>query len=215
MAEDRFASVTIDNFLLPHRIRDLRACFDRDGDFRPHYGLIDRPPPGSPSFSEVATNVETFEAAVDSDRLARELLLFGPLPGRMTSAGWVAHLRWTMLLRSHAMRAWLEAISGETLSGEVVQMPRKMRKGDFCRPHDDTGYGRRLCLLLYVDDGWKPGFGGRFQQMDGSFVAQSVEPLGNRLLIHRPRIDLIHQVEPFAPAADKWSRHTYSIWYSS
>jgi len=210
---DRFSSLVLDDFLQPTRISGLRACFGGDAAFRDHYGLIDRYDETGSTFAERAVGAEVFASSAETDRLAREQVLSGPAPGRALSPGWGTYLRWLMLLRSEEFREYLRGITGTERLTDIDHMPRIMRRGDFCRPHDDTGRGRRLCMLLYIDDGWRPGFGGRFQQIVDGTVAYNVEPVGNRVLLHRPAVDLIHQVEAFSAKARDWNRWTHSIWF--
>lgn len=68
-------------------------------------------------------------------------------------------------------------------------------------------------MLLYIGDNWQPGFGGRFQNVVEEKAARSTDPIGNRIILHRPDIDQVHQVEPIQEKGREWLRHSYSIWF--
>ena len=208
-AADRFASLVVDDFLTARGLDGLRRCFGGDGRFDAYHGLA---PDGE---GEAAVDARAFDAAPDAHRLAREALMSGPAPGRAASPGWTAHRDFTALLTSAAFAGFLTALTGVGGLDTMTYMPRIMRHGDFCREHSDAAAGRRLCLLLYLDDGWRPGFGGRFVHVEGGAAARTVDPLGNRALLHLPRADLRHRVEAFTAAAGEWQRWTYSIWFSA
>lgn len=212
---DAFTSLALDDFLLRTRLSLLQQCFDVDATLSRNYGLIDPIPGGGPSFAERIVDEATFNSSPEDIQLARESVMTGYGVGRGSSEGWTANLDFIDLLGSKQFAAYLTAITGIGDLREMTFLPRVMKWGDFCRAHDDTSGTRRLCLLFYVDGHWRPGFGGRFQHMSNGKPARSIEPIGNRMLLHEPRIDQIHRVEDFTSKAVRWKRCTYSIWFSS
>lgn len=192
----------------------MRLAFGDDNEFEPLYGLIDPQVQIEGSFAEALVEEAEFLQADDAIRLAREFVMAGPAPGQEDSDGWQAHCRFLDLIESSQFATLLTDLTGIDQLERVDCMPRIMRNGDFCREHDDTATGRRLCMLFYVDDAWRPGFGGRFQNVAAGQVVRSVAPLANRVLLHQPRIDQRHQVEAFGSAAADWARWTYSVWFS-
>lgn len=211
---DKFKSVVIDSFIHPDRIRILQQCFDTDAHFSTHHGLI-KLRTSSDEVGEQAVSEAAFNEAALEERLAREQIMSGPSPGRQKSAGWQANLSFTRLLASKEFAAFLTELTGIDRLQRMSYMPRTMLYGDFCRAHSDAGGQRRLCMLLYVDAGWKEGFGGRFQQLEKGAVKRSIAPHANRVILHKPDRDLIHQVEPISHDGRAWRRQTYSIWFSA
>lgn len=136
-------------------------------------------------------------------------------PADIRSESWSARLRFREMLASPEFQAYLGTITGAAELEDVTYMARTMRHGDVCRAHSDAGDGRNPCVLLYIGDTWRPGFGGRFQNVDGREVARSTEPLGNRMILHIPAPDQIHQVEPIGDAGRSWKRHSYSVWFGT
>jgi hypothetical protein len=209
----------IDNFLEPPLAEGLLACFEKDGNFEEHHCLKQQVAATTSKTRktgltiEQTVSAEDFAAAPDDSRLARELLMRCDPSHNMGSAGWLAHIRFLELLASAEFKSYLAAITDTTDLRDVTYMARTMRHGDLCSAHSDAGDGRKLCMLLYVGDGWRSGFGGRFQNVHDGKVARSVEPLGNRLILHRPAPKQIHQVEPISESGRHWRRHTYSVWF--
>lgn len=162
LVADRFASVVIDDFLQPSLARGLLSCFERDGDFRPHHSLKQSVADNEPRHEEHYVSEEEFKASPEERWLARELLMVDRPPTDIRSEGWSAHLRFMEMLASPEFQAYLGTITGAAELEDVTYMARTMRHGDLCRAHSDAGVGRKLCLLLYIGDDWKPGFGGRF-----------------------------------------------------
>jgi hypothetical protein len=211
---DAFASLALDDFLLPARLALLQQCFGKDAAFERNFGLIE-PLESGRSFAERWADEPTFYSAPEESRLAREFVMTGHAEGCEESEGWTANLDFFDLLESPAFADYLTAITGVGDLHELSFLPRVMQWGDFCRAHDDTAGTRRMCILFYVDDGWRPGFGGRFQNVVDGKAVRSVDPLANRVLLHEPRTDLIHQVESFTNQAALWKRCSYSIWFSA
>jgi Rps23 Pro-64 3,4-dihydroxylase Tpa1-like proline 4-hydroxylase len=218
---DRFASVVIDDFLTPSLLAGLLACFENDGNFTEHRSL--KEPVGEDGSQaddqeltvERTVSEEAFAAASPTSRLARELLLRADTERDTDSAGWQAHIRFLEMLASPVFKSYLGAVTDTTELRDATYMARTMRHGDLCSAHSDAGDGRTLCMLLYVGDGWHSGFGGRFQNVERGRVARSTEPLGNRLILHRPAPNQIHQVEPISDAGRDWRRHSYSVWFGA
>lgn len=211
-SRDEFASIVVDGFIRPEKLSALQQCFDTDAAFSSHYGLLD---PTRASDGEQSVDEQLFNEAPDDSRLAHELVMSGPAPGRRESRGWLANLEFTSLLTSPEFAAFLCAATGIDGLDRMTYMPRIMQFGDFCRAHSDSGDRRRLCLLFYIDGDWRDGFGGRFQHLRNGAVRRSVDPIANRVVIHRPRSDQIHQVEPIGASGRAWRRQTYSIWFSA
>lgn len=215
IAGDRHRTAVIDGWLTPALHDGLLACFNGDAQFRPHHGLKQAGEEDSPGFEEHAVDADAFAAAPPSRRLARELVLDEAASAGLTTPGWLAHRRFMRMLVGDAFQAWLSAVSGEGPLDDVSYLARTMRHGDMCRAHSDAGDARRLCVLLYLGDGWRPAFGGRFQQLDGPMVDRSIAPLGNRAILHVPARECIHQVEPLTDTARGWRRHSYSLWFGA
>ncbi|HEX8553950.1 MAG TPA: 2OG-Fe(II) oxygenase [Sphingomonas sp.] len=218
---DRFKSVVIDDFLNPLFAADLLAWFERDGVFQEHHCLKDPLPRPRSHDGDGGTTIERtvskedFAAAPKSSWLARELLMREEPPRDTASTGWLAHTRFLDMLTSEAFKAYLGAVTDTDDLQDVTYMARTMRHDDLCSAHSDDGDGRSLCMLLYMGTDWTPDFGGRFQNIVKGKVARSTDPLGNRLILHKPAPDQIHQVEPISEAGRHWRRHTYSVWFGT
>lgn len=212
---DRFTSIVLDDFIKREKLRLLQECFDRDAQFSIHYGLMMQGASAEDLTGERAVTEAVFNESAEEVRLACEQLMRGPAPGRKNSAGWQANLDFTRLLASTEFASLLTGMTGVDRLERMTYMPRTMLHGDFCRAHSDAGGRRRLCMLLYVDGGWREGFGGRFQHLEHGAVTRSLAPIANRVVIHEPRTDLIHQVEPISEIGRAWKRQTYSIWFSA
>lgn len=218
---DPFDSVVIDDFLTSSLVEGLIDCFDHDGKLTEHHSLKEpADEDGSQASSQKLTvertvSEEAFAAASPTSQLARELLLHPDTQRDTDSAGWRAHTRFLEMLASPEFKSYIGAITDTSELRDVTFMARTMRYGDLCNAHSDAGDGRTLCMLLYVGDGWRPGFGGRFQNLERGRVARSTEPRGNRLILHRPAPNQIHQVEPISEAGRAWRRHSYSAWFGT
>jgi hypothetical protein len=218
---DQFDSVVIDDFLSPLLLAGLLACFEHDGNLTEHRSLKDFVGGDASQTDDLGLTVErtvneaAFAAAAPTDRLARELRLRADTERDTDSPGWLAHTRFLEMLASPEFKSYLGAITDTTELRDVTYLARTMRHGDLCSAHSDAGDGRTLCMLLYVGDDWRPGFGGQFQNLERGRVARNTEPRGNRLILHRPAPNQIHQVEPISDAGREWRRHSYSVWYGA
>lgn len=218
---DRFGSVVIDDLLEPPLAAGLLALFEQDGNLVEHRSL--KAPAGENGSQaddqgltiERTVSAEAFAAASPGSRLARELLLRADTERDTNSTGWLAHTRFLAMLASPEFKSYVGAITDTTELRDVTYMARTMRHGDLCSAHSDAGDGRALCMLLYIGDSWQPGFGGRFQNIVHARVARSTAPLGNRLILHKPGPNQIHQVEPISDAGRNWRRHSYSVWFGT
>ena len=221
MQEDRFETVVIDDFLEPSLVAGLTSFFGQKGIFKEHYALKQPLADANGRASGPMLTVERsvseadFISASDQTKLARELLLQTAPPENVDSVAWRAHVQFLDLLVSAEFKSYLSGITGAVGLHDVAYMARTMRFNDMCSAHSDAGDGRALCMLLYIGDGWQPGFGGRFQQVDQDLVARSTDPINNRLILHKPAPNQIHQVEPISEAGKHWLRHAYSVWFGS
>lgn len=210
-ANDPHGFVIIDDFLHRDLADGLLASFDGDAAFDEYHAL--KQAGDGPGREEHAVSASTFAQAAPSRRLARELLMTGSPATDDHSRGWQAHLRLMRMLASRSFQAYLTAVTGITPLSDVTYLCRTMRHGDLCAAHSDAGPGRALGMLLYIGHAWRPEFGGRFQQLADGTVDRSIDPLNNRVILHRPDPAHIHQVEPIADGAGAWRRHSYSIWF--
>jgi len=83
-SRDEFASSVIDDFIRPEKLAALQQCFDIDAAFSSHYGLID---PTRASDGQQSVDEQLFNEAPDDCRLAHEVVMSGPAPGRRETRG--------------------------------------------------------------------------------------------------------------------------------
>lgn len=84
--------------------------------------------------------------------------------------------------------------------------------------HDTMAVHRRLNLLLYLNRGWSPNWGGAFGLYDevGEVMLKSYDPLGNRLLIFETHDKSFHgHPEPLACPAEEYRSSIILYYYTS
>jgi hypothetical protein len=139
------------------------------------------------------------------------LTLSGPPDGHPMAPGYLAHRLFAAMTVTPRWLDWLSAIAGERLVVRTGMHARIMTRDMLMAPHSDRDHGA-ICVVLYLNDGWSPPFGGRFVQTHGHQVIE-IDPLPNRLLLFSPSKGALHGVAPFSPSMGGWQRWSYSLWY--
>lgn len=83
--------------------------------------------------------------------------------------------------------------------------------------HHPSGMERRLNLLLYLNDGWKPEYGGNLNLYDTKLnVLRTIEPVINRCVIFSTSETSFHgHPEPMNLPAGVWRRSLAMYYYTS
>lgn len=206
LRSDAMATVLLDEFLRPERLRGLQSVFEDDAPFTEKLQI--RRADGR---FDVATEHEWLAAAED-DRVERQLLLDEAPAVTRLSRGVAQHVRFMSLARHPAFAGFLGRIGGiDDLAFESGEA-RIMRARHMVKPHTD---GRRgLCAVLYVHAHWDPRYGARLVQYERDTERRHVEPITNRLVVFLPGGARRHAVEPIVEG-DGWQRCSYSLWFEA
>jgi hypothetical protein len=94
-------------------------------------------------------------------------------------------------------------------------------RGGFFKVHVDrnvaysTGLVRRLALMLYLNKGWKPEYGGQFELWNetGTQRIQSVEPVFNRCLIFEVTDTSYHGLPTPVACPPGQTRNSFAVYY--
>lgn len=196
--------LVLDNFLVPERYRALQTVLREAGELTPQYALYGR--------NRVRASREEWLAAPEPQRFYHHLEVTGPRPGHETSVAWLTHVGLCQALASRPFLDYFGGISGERLAGVGRVNGKIIGDGQFLRPHSDAEPGRRCCAVLYLNDDWRPEYGGRFLLYRDDREIDRIDPVGNRLLLFVPDSGYLHAVAPMTPAAAGWQRLNYTFW---
>lgn len=215
-SDDAYGSICFDDFLLEERLNPLRRVFSSDAEFKEICGLYVRDSYVSPDYlsrGRQEVSPEEWERSEPSRRLDRELLLERFRPDTLMGPGALTYVTFFTFIQSPAFLAFLNRIAGLELSGMEGTQTRITRVGHRVGPHIDASRQRKLCAVLYVNDGWRPSFGGRLIQHHPTGSSRSVDPLANRLVIFRSTPTALHEVEAVNESAGDWERWAVTIWF--
>lgn len=204
MAASPARLLVLDDFLLPRRLADLRDVLAESGLLKPVYALVGK---GRQRASEAE-----WLAAPEQARFYHHWEVEGPRPGHAMSRSYLTHISLRDVLGTRPFLDFFGHLCGERLEGLGMVNGKSIGAAQFLRPHSDAEPGRRLCAVLYLNDDWRPEFGGRFLLYRGREQVGSVDPLGNRLLLFMPDSGYLHAVAPIEPIAGDWKRWNYSFW---
>jgi len=199
------AVVVIDNLLRAEMLAKLQPLFGADAVWDDGFGVLRKK--GMVSEAE-------FESTDPANRLYQFRVLQSAPRDRPMAPGWVCWILLQQFFQSPEFMRFVSAASGITPSHYLRAACHLMRQGHFIRPHSDRGQSRILCGVLYVNNGWQPGYGGEFEILSEGRTLCSVEPLTNRLILFSPRAAPVHAVCSLTATAGAWERHSITIWWS-
>ena len=129
------------------------------------------------------------------------------------------------LLHSAAFLYFLSEVTGvwELLPDPYLQGAsyHVVPRGGFFQVHADrntayeTGLIRRLALMLYLNKGWKPEYGGQFELWNetGTQRVTSVEPIFNRCLIFEVTETSYHGLPNPVACPPGQTRNSFTVYY--
>jgi len=129
------------------------------------------------------------------------------------------------LLHSAAFLYFLSEVTGiwELLPDPYLQGAsfHVVPRGGFFHVHADrntaysTGLIRRLALMLYLNKGWKPEYGGQFELWNetGTQRVKSVEPIFNRCLIFEVTETSFHGLPNPVACPPGQTRNSFAVYY--
>ena len=204
MAASPARMLVLDDFFLPQRLADLREVLAKTGRLKPIYALYGQ--------GRQRATREEWLAAPDPMRFYHHLEVDGPSPGHEMSRSYLTHISLTDVLTTRPFLDYFGRLGGERLEGVSMVNGKVIGGEQFLRPHTDAEPGRRLCAVLYLNDDWRPEYGGRFLLYRDQVQVDSVDPVGNRILLFVPDSGYMHAVAPLEPAAGDWKRWNYTFW---
>ena len=196
--------LVLDDFLRPEPFAAMEHSFREDCEWATCYGLRDRVPH--------LADAEAYAASRPENRLFMDDNFRRALPGRAFAPGILALVKFRSLLASAEFRDLLCAWTGVVLPNVNEVLIRRMGSDAFADWHSDAIEDRRICILLYFNQGWRPGFGGDFRLRTGGDQSIVFAPLPNRALIFDVTTGQKHRVDPRGPEAGDWQRHNLTIW---
>lgn len=199
---DRF--VVLDDFLAPTRLAAIRRLVLAEGIMEPAHKVY-----GPGGFVDQAT----FEKAPEDERFLTERIYRAPKPEHAFSEPALMDLNFRRMLRSEPFHAWLRAVTGSPVFRTDLINLKWLDRGHFLKRHGDNSPGRLACMILYVHEGWRPEYGGRFIMHCRDGRQDIVEPLTNRLILFDPSAGTEHEVEAMAEDMGEWIRINYSVWF--
>lgn len=196
--------VVIDDFLDPVRLATIRRVLLSDGQLETVYKVRSK--------KDWVGEAE-FNATSDDMRFIFEKMYRGPLPGKEMEPGILTDLMFRQLLRGSAFLSWLAAATGQPVhqTGEINL--KLLNQSHFLRWHSDGVPNRTLCMVMYLHEGWRIDFAGRFLLRRFNGRIDSIEPICNRLILFDPQTGAEHAVEPISAVAGAWSRLNYTAWF--
>lgn len=123
-------------------------------------------------------------------------------------------------LRDEQFLGFLSRIFGATLTDINVAHPAintnyfRLSATDFVRQHADDSPGRQVCMLLYLNKGWKPCAGGDLVFRGNGEHPLRIAPLYNRCVLFDPSsTGSEHWVEPLNADHTEEYRYNVTSWY--
>ncbi len=199
---DRF--IVLDDFLAPTRLAAIRRLVLAEGIMEPAHKVY-----GLRGF----VDQDTFEEAPEDKRFLTERIYRSPKPEHAFGEPALMDLSFRRMLRSAHFHALLRAVTGSPVVSTGLINLKWLDRGHFLKRHGDDSPGRLACMVLYVHEGWRPEYRGRFIMHCRDGRREIVEPLTNRLILFDPFAGTEHEVEPMAEDMGEWVRINYSVWF--
>ena len=200
--------VVIKDFLVPEVAARLAEFLSREAHFEPEYGLY--------SVEDHKVNDVEWNAAEEQDRFFRYGKLQGVPPEFQFSNNSLTYLKFRNTFQTDDnLRTFFEDVTGIELAPSDDFGSHSMGVGDFLKPHDDNNRNRRLALVLYLSQGWRPEYGGTLHILDEDENESVVDARYNSLVAFDTLAGTTHYVAPIRPAAGRERRVTIGGWYHS
>ncbi|WP_372501910.1 2OG-Fe(II) oxygenase family protein [Tistrella mobilis] len=199
---DPVRMLILDDVLLPERYARISQGLRTDCDWTTHYGV---------DASGELTSAERFDATPADRRLFRHGNYRAPKKGRELAPGMLAIVSFKILAGRPDFMNWLQALTGITTTSIADLLVRRMGLDDFSTRHDDRAEERRLCLLLYFNDDWRPDMGGQFRVFTPDGV-RIIDPLPNRAILFDVNADQSHGVDSLLNVPVGWYRYNFTLW---
>jgi len=86
---------------------------------------------------------------------------------------------------------------------------------DFTTHHDHENWARRVNILLYLNEEWRPEWGGELELWDADMTAcqATVRPAGNRMLVFTTSADSYHGHPDPLTCPDDVARRSMALYY--
>jgi Rps23 Pro-64 3,4-dihydroxylase Tpa1-like proline 4-hydroxylase len=197
--------VMLRDFLREDKAERLKNYLTVDAEYETEHGL--RSSPGA------AVGEAQWLAAPDEDRFFRYSKLSGVRANSEFSPNTLAYMQFRSAFADSNFRRFFEKVSGLSLrfAREDIGV-HAMRSGDYLRAHDDDSQDRRLAMVLYLEPGWEPAYGGLLRMVDSEGGVSEVPPDYNSIVMFDVKAGTTHEVTKVT-ASDGSVRRTIGGWY--
>jgi len=196
--------VVIENLLVPQVAERLSRFLSGEADYQREYGLYS---------VEGAVDEGQWTTAAEQDRFFRYRKLVATPARFQMSPNALTYLHFRRAFQRPEFKGFFEQISGLALGWSDDFGAHSMLAGDFLRPHSDDNRDRRLALVIYLTEGWQPGFGGQLRVVHGDGGYTEVEPQYNSMIAFDVLAAPAHLVLPVDSAAGANQRLSIGGWY--
>ena len=199
------AVVVIPSFLRTECAAALSAFLANEAEFRREFGLHSQRHPVAEA---------DWRAAPPGDRFYQMGVMSGVRPDFRLSPNLWTHLRFLRAIEDERFIAFMEHLTGFALARPRITV-HAMAEDDFLLSHTDEIDDRRLGLVMYLSQGWRPDFGGVLKLYDGANSSWDFVPEYNSLALFDVTRQVEHEVTAIQPAAGLAARLTISGWIGS
>lgn len=195
----------VTDFLREEKAERLKDYLTVDAEYETEYGL--RSNPGQPVAEAL------WLEAPEEDRFFRYSKLAGVRANSEFSPNTLTYMQFRSAFADADFRRFFEKVSGLSLrfAREDIGV-HAMQSGDYLRAHDDDSKDRRLAMVLYLEPGWQPDYGGLLRMVDSEGGVSEVPPDYNSIVMFDVKAGTTHEVmEVTAPRGS--ARRTIGGWY--
>jgi Rps23 Pro-64 3,4-dihydroxylase Tpa1-like proline 4-hydroxylase len=193
------------NFLREDKADQLKRYLQDDAEYVKEYGLRSVP--------DQAVSEELWLQKPEEDRFFRYSRLSGVRANSQFSPNTLAYMKFRSAFADDGFRQFFESVTGLSLSFAREDIGvHAMRSGDYLRAHDDDNRDRRLAMVLYLEPGWEPTYGGLLRMVDKDGAVTEVPPDYNSIVMFDVLAGTKHEVTEVT-SPDGLVRRTIGGWY--
>lgn len=167
------------------------------------------------SYSELYVDCDQWQHVSDDQRFVQRDVWQRPEEDNNAALAFLKYLRSDefMALLSRIFEVTLTDINVE--NADINSNYFRLGSNDFVQQHADDSPGREVCMLLYLNKGWRDGMGGELRFLgDGNSI--KIAPLYNRCVLFIPASKgSEHWVQALKSGAAGDYRYNLTSWYWS
>jgi len=204
--------IVLDDFFKSEKMKKIENFVRNEAEFREEFILYSaiKKTQGDEEDKRQELSQNGWNSAKESDKFSYRKQVSWVKPGYEMSKNWLTYLMFRDFLMQ-SFPSYIKEVTGLKLDCGTVFIDVQ-DKENFLKKHNDVKTGRKLCLILYLSEGWEEEYGGKFCMalQDGSI--KKTDAFYNRLVIFSPSNKTAHYVEP--NLTDDQSRICLVAWFN-